>query len=166
MGNKNLYGKVSEDFIEMLSEMYVYDKKTGQKIPLKTEKGEILTDDILNILGFHYDFTKHKAVYELLTGDVKFHRDYDSDSVYVRNQKYPNYVRKMKVYCGSIRDTYRGGMESHYKSGEIITSDNLDRGEWVNILTVGSDSLYRSSPFTPTEYKTLEDNTLHAEDDQ
>lgn len=166
MGSKNLYGKVSEDFIEMLSEMYVYDKKTGQKILLKTKDGDILVDDILNILGYNYDYITHKADYELLTGDVKFHRDYESASVYVRNQKFPNYVRKMKVYCGKIKDNYCDGMISYYKSGEIVTSDSLDRGEWVNILTIGSESLYRSSPFTPTEYKTLEDNTLHAEDDQ
>lgn len=156
MSKKELYGKVSEDFIELISDMTLTDPR-GKIIKFKDKHGRILIDPLLYTLGFEYNFHTNKAKYELLTKDVKYHRDYNSETVYVRNQKIPHYVRDMKVYYGKIRATYKGDMLGQYATQEIVTSSDLSRGKWENILDVGSDIIYRSSAYVPREHQSLED---------
>lgn len=164
--SKTLYGKVSEDFIELVSDMELKDPRGGKPIRFKDKNGRIDLDTLLYTLGFEYDFHTNKAKYELLTKDVKYHRNYDSQTVYVRNQYIPHYVRNMRVYYGKIRATYKGDMISHYKTQDVITTSDLSRGDWVNILDVGSDVIYRSSAFSPQEYRSLEsDSTYDNEED-
>lgn len=156
MSKKELYGKVSEDFLELLADMELKDPR-GKVIKFKNSEGVILTDLLLYTLGFEYDFHQNKAKYELLTKDTKYHRTYGSETVYVRNQKIPHYVRDMKVYYGKIRKTYKGDMIGHYETQEVVTSSDLSRGEWINILEIGSDIVYRSCEYVPREHQSLED---------
>lgn len=146
-----LHGNVSEDFIEMIADMQ-YKGEQGN-IPLRKKDGSVDIDLCLYILGFGWDYENDVAKYELLSEDVKYHRRYDSDSVYVRNAKRPYEVRKMKVYSGYIRPNYP--YKSLYKDGDILTGDFVFGGELKNILDIGDLKEYEKSNYYAVEHRRM-----------
>lgn len=162
-----LHGSVSEDFIETVSDMEIKDDE-GNPIALRDEKGNPKLDLILYILGFHWyhgqsqsevdegDKVKPEgAVYSQLTQDVRYHRNYKSETVFVRNSKRPYEVKEMKVYTGYIRERYP--YKNLYASGEILVGDFIKGGELKNILDVGDEQEYKKAKFQAISMRQLDD---------
>ncbi|AGH31958.1 hypothetical protein VPIG_00101 [Vibrio phage PWH3a-P1] len=162
-----LHGSVSEDFIEKVADMEFRDDM-GEIIPLRDEKGDAKLDLILYILGFYWyhgptqsdieegvPVRNEGAVYDQLTKDTRYHRNYKSETVYVRNVNKPYEVKNMKVYTGYIRPNYP--YKNLYASGEILVGDFIKGGDTMNILDIGDESSYRQARYSPVAMRQLDD---------
>ncbi|WNO47349.1 hypothetical protein [Vibrio phage vB_VibM_10AMN] len=178
-----LHGSVSEDFIEKVADMEFRDDM-GEIIPLRDGDGNVKIDLVLYILGFYWYYGETKkefdekaadkktrrsrqtkelqevarpegAVYDMLTKDTRYHRNYKSETVFVRNSKRPYEVKEMKVYTGYIRPNYP--YKDLYSSGEILVGDFIHGGELKNILDVGDEHSYRQARYQAVSMRQLDD---------
>ena len=163
-----LHGSVSEDFIEKVADMEYRDDE-GQVISLRDENGNPKLDLILYILGFYWCYGQSKsefdemgevekpegAVYDRLTQDTRYHRNYKSETVNVRNKHRPYEIKNMRVYTRYIRPNYP--YKDLYASGEILVGDFIHGGELKNILDVGDEHSYRQARYQAVSMRQLDD---------
>jgi len=162
-----LHGSVSEDFVEKVADMEYRDDE-GQIISLRDENGNPKLDLILYILGFPWYHGQSQAeaeagekeraegaVYDMLTQDTRYHRNYKSETVYVRNVKRPYEVKNMRVYTSYIRPNYP--YKDLYESGQILVGDFIKGGELKNILDVGDEDSYRKARYQAISMRQLDD---------
>lgn len=162
-----LHGSVSEDFIEKVADMEYRDDE-GQVINLRDEEGNPKLNLILYILGFYWYHGQSQAeaeagekereegaVFERLTQDTRYHRNYKSETVYVRNVHKPYEVKNMKVYTGYIRPNYP--YKRLYASGQILVGDFIHGGAIKNILDIGDEDSYRKARYHAVSMRQLDD---------
>ena len=152
-----LHGSVTEDYVHYIANNFT--EYNGTPTNFKNKDGSPKLDLILYMLGFHWNDKANQAVYELLTEDVRSQRRRDSTEVYVRNDKLPYEVKRMRVYIGNIREDYP--YKDLYHTGNILIGDFSHGSETYNILDVGDPNC---ADYVGVEYRVMREVGFEVEE--